>query len=370
MSLRVLHVIDGSEVGGGQTSVRHLVAGFSGGDVTSDLACRGGGPLVPAVSALGAVVHEIPFDKSLRLGHAKRLAAVMRARSIKLLHSHGLTATYYCEVARTWFASRVPLVYHQHGFHHFNHGRLTRRGRIAAERWLAGRADAVIAVSRSDRDQLVDEHYARPERVHLVHYGLPVATETSATAALRRRLRIDDGVPVVGLIGRLHPQKGIDAYLRALPVVRDCRRDAIFVVAGVGPLEGELRSLAVSLGVDDRVRWLCDGTPGPVIVPMLSVGVLASRWEGLPLVLLELMQSGRPIVCTAVPGCLDAIGPDEAELVPPGDAEGLARGILRLLEDPEEAGRKGVAARQRFETSFALSVMTDRVRSIYREVLT
>ena len=63
MSLRVLHVIDTSAIGGGQTSVRHLLEGFRGTDVSTDLACRSGGPLIGAARELGTEVHAIPFDK-------------------------------------------------------------------------------------------------------------------------------------------------------------------------------------------------------------------------------------------------------------------------------------------------------------------
>jgi glycosyltransferase involved in cell wall biosynthesis len=368
MSLRVLHVIDTSEIGGGQTAVRHLIEGFRGTDVTTDLACRDGGPLIDAARRHGAMVHAIPFDKRYLPNRAAALARVIDARRIDLLHTHGLLATYYGELARR-LGRRVPLVYHQHGFHHHNHGRLTQRARIAAEKWLAGHADAVIPVSSSDRDQLLAQGYATDDKVRLIYYGMSHrAPQPEAVEAARRALGVDAGTRVVGLVARLVPQKGVDTFIRAIEIVRRSRRDVVFAIVGVGPLEVELRALAEARGFRGDLRWVTDGTPGVAAMRWFSIGVLSSRWEGLPLVLLEYMASGIPVVTTNVQGCRDAVTAQHAELVEPDDPAALAAAIERLLADPDRARCHAAAARARFEEVFTLDVMTHQVRALYREV--
>src|SRR5688500_16511004 len=128
--MRVLHVIDTSAVGGGQTSLRHMLDGFRHSDVRTELACRDGGPLMDAALESDSSIHAIPFDKRCLPISAVSLARIVKDRRIDLLHSHGLLATYYCTVARTLFCAKVPLVYHQHGFHHHNHGAITQGARI------------------------------------------------------------------------------------------------------------------------------------------------------------------------------------------------------------------------------------------------
>jgi glycosyltransferase involved in cell wall biosynthesis len=366
--MRVLHVIDTSELGGGQTALRHLLEGFRDSDVTTDLACRPGGPLVDAAAALGTRVHAIPFDKRYRPGQARALAAVIRDRKIDLMHSHGLLATYYCTLARSAFGARVPLVYHQHGFHHHNHGALTRRLRISAERFLASRADAVIAVSRADRAQLLSEQYAPPARVRVIHYGLPQRPPDPTAIDGARRALGANGSPVVGLVARLHPQKGVDTFLRAAAIVRREHPDVLFAVVGVGALEHEMRGLAGTLGLNGEVRWLTSGVQGAAAMPLFSVGVLSSRWEGLPLVLLEYMAAARPIVATTVEGCLDAVSSAEAELVPPDSPQAMAAAISRLLTDGSLARERAAAALARFQQAFTLDVMVGHVRQVYKEV--
>ena len=367
--MRVLHVIDTSFVGGGQTSVRHLLEGFRGSDVVTHLACRAGGPLIDAARALGTEVHPIAFDKRYRPSRARELARVVHEQRIDLMHSHGLLATFYCALARSIFGARVPIVYHQHGFHHHNHGVLTRRARIAAEKWLATYVDRVLPVSTSDRERLLRERYVDESRVRLVYYGLPpAAIDASEIQSARSEMRLTPESPVVGLVGRLHPQKGIDTFLRAAALAKRERPGLTFVVVGVGELEGEMRALASSIGMNGDVRWLTNGTRGVVATPSFDVGVLASRWEGLPLVLLEYMAAARAIVTTRVDGCVDAVTPTEAEIVDPDDPPAMAAAILRLVKDPELARRRAAAAQARFHSAFTLEAMVRRVRAIYEEV--
>jgi glycosyltransferase involved in cell wall biosynthesis len=366
--MRVLHVIDTSAVGGGQTAVRHLLAGFRQAGVHTELACRAGGPLLDAAQQLGVRTHAVDFDKRYLPNKAAAVAGIVRDSSIDLVHSHGLLATYYCQLARVLFGADVPLVYHQHGFHHHNHGRATRRARMAAERWLARSADRTIAVSSSDYQQLIAQGYAPAERVRLVHYGIPENGAGEAAVSRARDAINANGRPVVGIVGRLHPQKGVDTFLRAAVLIKQRCESAVFAVVGVGELEAQLRTLGASLGFNGELRWIPATVPGAAAMPHFDVAVLASRWEGLPLVLLEYMAATRPIVTTDVAGCRDAIGPAEAEIVPADQPERMADAVLRLLEDRELAQRRAAAARLRFQQAFTIESMVGQVQKIYDEV--
>ena len=367
--MKVLQVIDKSFLGGGQTVVRNLIAGFrAGGSVETALACRGGGPLVDAVRALGAPVFEIPFDKRFRPGPARRLAGVVREQGFEVVHAHGLVATFYAVLAGWLFGMRAPVIYHQHGFHHHNYGAASVGLRRTIEKAVCRRVALVVACSQADHDQLVNEGYAPAGRVRLVHYGIPVPAASEAEiAAVRAEAGLAPHQPVVGTIARLHPQKGVDVFLRAAALVRAELPETAFVVVGTGELEAELHALGRELGLNGELRWM-GGRPAAPFLPAFGVDVLSSRWEGLPFTLLEAMASGRAIVTTDVPGCLDAVGAAEAEIVPRDDPKRMADAILRLLRDPEAAQRRGRAARARFERDFTLKRMLDRVDDLYAEV--
>jgi glycosyltransferase involved in cell wall biosynthesis len=366
--MKALQVIDKSFLGGGQTVVRYLIEGFAGSDVAPVLACRGGGPLVDAVARLGAPVATIPFDKRFRPGPARALARLARERGVDVVHGHGLVATFYCMLARRFFGLTAPILYHQHGFHHHNYGRVSRGTRIAIEKWVCRSVDRVIACSTVDRDALVAGGYAPEQAIRLLYYGVPEPHPSAADVrTASEAARVEPGRPVVGLVARLHPQKGVDVFLRAAALARVRRPDAAFVIVGTGELERELHALGEELGLNGELRWV-GGRPSTPFLPLFALNVLSSRWEGLPFTLLEAMASARTIVTTDVPGCLDAVGPAEAAIVPRDDPEALAGAIVDLLDDPARARAHAAAARRRYESAFTLSEMARRVEELYVEV--
>lgn len=366
--MKALQVIDKSFLGGGQTVVRYLIESFRGSAIEPILACRDGGPLVEVVRALGAPVVPIPFDKRFRPGPARALAALARERGADVIHSHGLVATFYCVLARRLFGLRAPILYHQHGFHHHNYGGLSRGMRIATEKWVCRQVDRVIACSRVDYAQLLEGGYTNEASLQLLYYGIPdphpSEEEIREAAAIAG---VQPSQPVVGLVARLHPQKGVDVFLRAAARVKRHRSDAAFVIVGGGELENELRQLGADLGLNGELHWT-GSRPSAPFVPLFTLNVLSSRWEGLPFTLLEAMACARAIVTTDVPGCLDAVGPEEATIVPRDDPEALAAAIVDLLDHPEKARKKAEAARRRYESAFTLSEMVRRVEKLYVEV--
>jgi glycosyltransferase involved in cell wall biosynthesis len=366
--MKVLHVIDKSFLGGGQAAVRTLIASSPGTDVECELACREGGPLVGLVRDLGVPVHPVPFDKHFRPGPARRLAELARTRGIDLLHGHGLVATTYATLARSFFSVRLPLVYQQHGFHHHNYGPHTVGLRRAAERAVCWRADKVVSDSRSDEAGLLQGRYAPPGRVETVYTGIPEPRATpEEVEAVRREFGLDPRLPVVGLVARLHPQKGVDVFLEAAARVREAVPGCQFVVLGGGELEGDLRRRAAQLGLEGAVRW-AGGRPDAPFLPIFTVAVITSLWEGIPLILLEYMATGRPVVTTALPGCLEALGEDAAEVVRVGDPDGTAAAVLRLLREPDRAARLAATARARYEERFTPPATARRFAEIYREL--
>lgn len=369
--MKALQVIDKSFVGGGQTNVRNLIEGLRGIGVDVELACRDGGPLVEWVRALGVTVHPVPFDKRFRPGPAREVARIVRERGIELVHGHGLVATFYVMLAKRLGLPKVPIVYQQHGFHHHNYGRASIGLRKAAERWVCRQAERVIASSREDRDALVAGGYATPERILVMHNGIPEPVPTpEESAQVRKALApvLEKPGPIVGMIARLHIQKGIDTFLRAAVRVAEMVPEARFVIVGTGEIDAEMHALARSLPLGDRLLFT-GSLPSRACHEHFDVVVMASRWEGMPIVLLEYMARRRAIVTTRVAGCLEAVGAEEAELVAVDDEDAISAAVVRLLRDPELARRRGEAARRRFESGFTLAGIARDYARLYQEVL-
>jgi glycosyltransferase involved in cell wall biosynthesis len=145
--------------------------------------------------------------------------------------------------------------------------------------------------------------------------------------------------------GRLAAQKGFATLLEAAARWRDIRPEPLLVIAGEGPLAGDLKARAARLGLDARFPGHRDDLPA--LLAAAAVFVLPSVWEGQPLILQEALRARVPVVATRVGGTPALTGEDAAVLVPPGDPRRLADAVRAVLADEVLAARlrKAAAAR-------------------------
>jgi len=148
--------------------------------------------------------------------------------------------------------------------------------------------------------------------------------------------------PILLTVARLATQKGLDTLLDA--AAGPYPGEPLFVIAGGGPLEPELRARIRREGLPVRLLGPRDDVPD--LLRAADAVVVPSRWEGQPLAVQEALQAGLPVVATAVGGIPDLVG-DAALLVPAGDAAALRDAIRRLLAEPGLAARLAAAAAKR-----------------------
>jgi len=233
--------------------------------------------------------------------------------------------------------------------------------------WLDHRAlsrfDAVVAVSAPLRDRLVSSLDAN--RVHLVRNAFARSDEPLDRARARAELGLPDEARVVGWVGRLTEEKGPDLFVDA---VARLPQDLVGSVVGSGPLAASLAERARLAGLDRRLRW--QGTvPGAArILRAFDLLVLSSRTEGTPIVLLEAMASGVPIVATSVGGVPDVVSQGEAIVVSEPSAAAIAEGVEACLADPAAALDRANRARRRVEEAYALDPWLDRHEALYRRL--
>jgi glycosyltransferase involved in cell wall biosynthesis len=206
-----------------------------------------------------------------------------------------------------------------------------------------------------------------PDLITIIPNAMTSTSEPLADASLPTELRER---PLVGVVARLQPEKGVENFLRAAARVAAKFPEAHFVVAGDGPLRQELVALSEDLGLRERVRFLGFRSDASELMKSLDVLVVPSLTEGSPLATLEAMAAGVPVVASAVGGIPDQIRHDrEGLLVPPGDAAAISDALLTLLRDPARASRLGEAARRRVASRFSHDTMVRRIEDVYRDVL-
>lgn len=176
---------------------------------------------------------------------------------------------------------------------------------------------------------------------------------------------------VLAFTGRLVPHKGVEALLRALPMLPE---DVALLVIGRGPTLPNLTSVARRLGVEDRVRF-CPNVSDADLPRFLRAADLfvfpsQNRLEGFGLAVAEAMAAGLPVIIADMPGVREVIEPGvEGLLVEPLIPSDIADKVRTLLDDPAQRARMGAAARQRAEQRFGVRVVAAQLLSVYRSLL-
>jgi glycosyltransferase involved in cell wall biosynthesis len=266
----------------------------------------------------------------------------------------------------------VPAIVHTfHG--HVLEGYFPRpiaEGFVLAERELAKRTHALLAVAPEIRDDLLARGVGRPSQWHVVPVGVELDELLTATLDVgdaRSTLGLPPG-PSVGIVGRLVAIKDVETFLAAARRIAVTRPDVTFVVAGDGDRRDALEAAARPLG--DRVRFLGWVEDLPTLYAALDVVVLTSRNEGTPFSLIEAGAARRPAVATDVGGVREVVLHERTGLlVPPGDAAAVAAAVGSLLDEPRRAETFGDSARTHVRERYSATALVDNLVALYTDLL-
>jgi glycosyltransferase involved in cell wall biosynthesis len=280
-----------------------------------------------------------------------------------IVHAHGYKADIYTYIALR--RSSIPLVSTCHTWYD-NDLFVSLYG--MADRMVLRSFAAVVSVSDEVKLRLLKAG-VREDKIHLVQNGIDIRLFDNAAPSLLENSTTAHP-PIVGLIGRLANEKGVDIFLRAAARVLVELPSTEFVVVGEGPDREKLESLIDELKIRESVSILGRRDDMPSVYASLEIMVSASRQEGLPIAILEGMASGRPIIATAV-GAVPTVVLDgrTGVLLPPEKVEALASSIANLLRDPSRRVSLGVAARKLVEEKFSAERMTTDYLHVYEEAV-
>ena len=299
------------------------------------------------------------------------LATWSRLRKLKpdLVHVHHVWPAadrYLSMIARAAGVPGVVVTEHIVGESH-------SRGQRALKRDELKNADAVTAVTGAIVDALVRDYGIERSLVRVISNGADLPDEESEAPLARRwreRFLATPLKPLWVVAGRLEEQKGHDLLLDALVTLYRQGLDFTLAVAGDGSRRGWLEQRALSLGLSPRVQFVGQLDDVGSLLAAADGVILPSRWEGLPLVLLEAMARGRPIVATAVGGVADALEDGvSGTLVPPNDIGALAAALEHLHRRADRAWRLGQVAAEVARDRFSWHAVVDEFESVYDEVL-
>lgn len=358
---RVLVLIDWLLAGGAERVAVELACAL---DQTRFLphvmVTRGSGPLEQMLLDRG--IGYTVLDRRRTLDRAAWKAMRDRAHASDVIHSHKFGSNVWGALLSR--SAGVPLIVHEHNFS--ADVDLTRR--VLDRYWIAPAASRVVCVSDSVAD--VERQIGISDAQLVV---VPNGVHVSAAwprAAARDELWIGSEEFVVGIVGRLRPEKAHDIALRALAQLRDSGRQVRLCIVGDGPCAPELRALERELCLPhDSVIWAGERENAARLAAAFDVSLICSHWEGLPLAALESMAAEVPLVASAVGGLVDLLAGERGLLVPAGDVSGFAAAIAVCMDDPDRARSMAAAARKRVRDEYTFRRMVQRVEGLYTAVL-
>ncbi len=364
--MRIVHVLVPAPTGGLERVVQQLATAqrrVLGLDVTVAAVVETGQPEPGVLRSLresGVPVEVVSLGHRAYREEYRWFAALCRERTPDVVHSHG----YHADTVDAWAARRqkIPIVSTSHGFTGGGwKNRAYQRLQVLGYR----RFDAVVAVSQPLGDQLVAMGVAR-ERLHVI----PNASTPTDRPLARVEARAALGLPadgfVMGWVGRVSPEKGLDVMIDALAELHD--PGVRLAVIGDGAARPEAEEQARARGVASQITWAGLLQDADRHFQAFDALLLSSRTEGIPMVLFEAMAAETPIVATRVGGVPSVLGDEEALLVPSEDPAALASAIRRVRDDREGAAERARSARARLEKDFSAGVWVERYQAVYEGI--
>ena len=365
--MRILYVVTSAGFGGASMHVLQLMRYFTTQGFEIGLVSAPEPRLLREAEKLGVRLFVNPyFVRRLHIFNDIR-AFVPVKKAIKefspdIIHAHSTKAGL---IARFWSAvlNVKPIIFTAHGWA-FTEGReYWKRFLLAQIEKLAGYVtDKIICVSEFDRKLALKFKVAREDKLVVIHNGV----DPNEFFKISRDYHKSSNEVIVTFVGRLAPPKDLLLLIDAIKLVPEIKLQ----IVGDGELRQQVEGYIFKNGLRDRVILLGERFDIPKILAESDIFVLPSRWEGLPLTIIEAMMSGLPVVATRVGGIPELVDDGvNGYLVPSRDVNALAKAIRKLVSDVELRERMGKAGREKAIEKFTLDKMLSKIAQVYEDVL-
>jgi len=325
-------------------------------------------PLEIAAEARGIPVCKVRIPRGLKLKSG--LAILREARNSKsdIIHLHGYKDTILVGLL-PGFLRKIPAIRTLHGW-----TAKTKLSKIwlyeKLDRFCLKRLDGIVSVNVTLVDQV--QHFVKKAPVITIENGIP-ALEFNKKQVLQEEKEIAgfcrNGV-IIGGIGRFSKEKGFIFLVEAMSLLVSKKLDLKLVLIGEGAQQQEMESLIQKKGLAKHVFFAGYKQDAARYLPLFDIFVIPSLTEGLPIVLLEAMQAGVPVVTTMVGGVPDVLQNGELGiLVDPGSVEALVQSILQVIEHLDDAMSRAVKAKKRVLSRYSSRRMAEKYLDLYNSVV-
>jgi glycosyltransferase involved in cell wall biosynthesis len=372
MSINVLHLIGGGEIGGAEQNVLNLLKNLDRQSVNPFLGCLAkGSALAPCAQSFGIPSEIFPMQFPFDLSPLPTIIAFCRKHKIALIHAHGTRANLLGRtVARL---TKIPCISTIHSLPEYDYPS-SLKGRISlwvdnlTLHWSAGIIAVSVSLSQSAAIRLNRKGLTLP--VNVIYNGSEIFSFTQPNQmlkAFREQWSIPDHCLVIGTIGRLHPVKGQFYLIEAMKLLTAEIPDLHLLIIGEGPLHNQLTEQLKLSGLPFTLTGYLPSAWQAL--PAMDLFVFPSLSEGMGLVLLEAAQAGIPIVASKVGGIPELLEDHkEALLVPPADPAAMALACSKVLKGRAFSAEMTARARQKV-SQFSIEKMVQDTITFYEKII-
>jgi len=325
------------------------------------LVTRGSGPLRRLLDEAG-----VPYtilDRARRFDYGAWRAARKLVAQADIIHSHKFGSNVWGALLSR--RTGVPLIAHEHNF-----AAESSTFRALVDRHIiAPAASRIVCVADSVRDVELSMGIAEHKLVTVPNGAHLEAALDRDDARAELGLELDADTFIVGIVGRLRPEKAHDVALTAMAHLARAGVDAQLCIVGDGPCESDLRALARNRGVNDRIIWAGERRDAARLAGAFDAALVCSRWEGMPLAALEAMAAGVPLIATRVGALPSLVAQGRGIAVDVADDRAIAAAIADLASDEPRRQALGGAGREHVRNEYSFDRMVRRVEALYIAVL-
>jgi glycosyltransferase involved in cell wall biosynthesis len=311
-------------------------------------------------------VYTFAIKNSVDFGSIRGLAKLITAKEVDIIHTHTSRDAWLALFA-TLCAGRGKVVTTRHMPFPAKKGRF--------HKWFYNKLTAIICVSEYVKQQFLSSQPDIPDvKVPVVYPGIDSAKFTGADGhKIRQELGLTADCRLIGYIGRITWEKGLDSLLKAAHLLKQAigSRFKVVLVGGVNPntpdYQNELQAKAASLDITDELCFYGFSTEIGQLLDAFDVLVLPSvTTETFGLVLCEAMLLGKPVIATTVGGPEEIVRHRQTGLlIPPNAPEQMAAGLQELATDLSLASKWGQAGKKLVQELFGVELMIDRIEQIF-----
>lgn len=365
---KIVFIITDCDFGGAEQMLYELCRGLAGKFSVQVLALKSKGHFAKLIEESGVPVKSFGLGPKIGAGYFAQLSGVffkirheLKTHNPDLVQGVLFQGNLLAKLAGRAAGCKLILC----SLHTFERGALKQ----IAEKLTHSLADRYIVVSEALK-KFCAEKFSIPESEIVVIRNGIASSQREARKISPAELGVKTSGALLGAIGRLHREKGIDLLLRAFARLCPELPGLGLVVIGDGPERDNLAGLAEQLGIRERVLF-SGFLPEPErFLPLFSVFVLPSRIEAMPVALMQAMAAGMAIVATRVGAVAELIDDEKSGLLVPAEDESrLAQAIRRILREPALAARLGAEAKSKAEREFSLDKMLASYEQLYTSLL-